>query len=334
MGSDAVFEAMLHQEEYPHVRWEKNEHVLQEDSRKFLISAGCGIHHLVVKDCRKSDEGIYSCFAGSTQTSARLFVEKVEITKKLHGSRRVVQSKDFEMTTETSKSSVTGRWMHNGTEVKSSQRTTITQRGAQHSLKVSGAKLSDAGEYTFKVGSKQTTAEVVVEEVKVTRVFTEMKVHSGDYTAVAGSKFTTCHLNVTSSHIDILKSMDDVEVLENEKTVLEFMISEADILAQWSHNGETVDFGKDERVKYEVDGTKHRLVISKTNFKDSGEYTFNVGGTEMKSFVLCANTGRAEFFSRDARLHRGMRTGSPLQCQSQRKARPRYKVVFQRQRNC
>merc|ERR1712096_228379 len=95
---------------------------------------------------------------------------------KLHGSRRVVQSKDFEMTTETSKSSVTGRWMHNGTEVKSSQRTTITQRGAQHSLKVSGAKLSDAGEYTFKVGSKQTTAEVVVEEVKVTRVFTEMKV--------------------------------------------------------------------------------------------------------------------------------------------------------------
>ena len=41
--------------------------------------------------------------------------------------------------------------------------------------------------------------------------------------------------------------MDDVEVLENEKTVLEFMISEADILAQWSHNGETIDFGKDER---------------------------------------------------------------------------------------
>ena len=43
-------------------------------------------------------------------------------------------------------------------------------------MKVSGAKLSDAGEYTFKVGSKQTTAEVVVEEVKVTRGFTEMKV--------------------------------------------------------------------------------------------------------------------------------------------------------------
>jgi len=445
-GSDAVFEAMLHQEEYPHVRWEKNEHVLQEDSRKFLISAGCGIHHLVVKDCRKSDEGIYSCFAGSTQTSARLFVEKVEITKKLHGSRRVVQSKDFEMTTETSKSSVTGRWMHNGTEVKSSQRTTITQRGAQHSLKVSGAKLSDAGEYTFKVGSKQTTAEVVVEEVKVTRGFTEMKVkethatefqvelsvedsgvctwmkddqivtptsniriskegkvrkleikscgdsdaglykcqvlggvdecaaqlcvspvrftselpksvkcdestrevdiaceiddddvtitwkkdgkeiattggryttfmrgnchvlrvreprkvHSGVYTAVAGSKFTTCHLNVTSSHIDILKSMDDVEVLENEKTVLEFMISEADILAEWSHNGEIIDFGKDKRVKYEVDGTKHRLIISKTNFNDSGEYTFNVGGTEMKSFVY-VQTPEEPSFSQEMR---------------------------------
>ena len=77
-GSDAVFEAMLREEEYPHVRWEKNEHVLQEDRRKFLISnSGCGIHHLVVKDCRKTDEGIYSCFAGSTQTSARLFVESL-----------------------------------------------------------------------------------------------------------------------------------------------------------------------------------------------------------------------------------------------------------------
>ena len=87
-GSDAVFEAMLREEEYPHVRWEKNEHVLQEDRRKFLISnSGCGIHHLVVKDCRKTDEGIYSCFAGSTQTSARLFVESLNFYLKLFGPR-------------------------------------------------------------------------------------------------------------------------------------------------------------------------------------------------------------------------------------------------------
>ena len=39
-----------------------------------------------------------------------------------------------------------------------------------------GATPSDAGEYTFKVGSKQTSMQIHVEEVKVTRGFTEQKV--------------------------------------------------------------------------------------------------------------------------------------------------------------
>ena len=41
--------------------------------------------------------------------------------------------------------------------------------------------------------------------------------------------------------------MEDVEVLENEKTVLEFMISEPDIKAEWSHNGKVIDIRKDKR---------------------------------------------------------------------------------------
>ena len=51
----------------------------------------------------------------------------------------------------------------------------------------------------------------------------------------------------SGSHIDILKSMEDVEVLENETTVLEFMISEPDIVAEWSHNGKAIDINKDKR---------------------------------------------------------------------------------------
>ena len=68
------------------------------------------------------------------------------------------------------------RNLHVKTYKHATTETQITQRGAQHSLKVHGATPGDGGEYTFKVGSKQTSMRVRVEEVKVTRGFTEQRV--------------------------------------------------------------------------------------------------------------------------------------------------------------
>ena len=76
-GDDAEFAVIVAECDYQHVHWEKNESKIVENSNKYEMkkNLSTGDHSLVIKNAQKSDEAIYSCMAGSTQTSARLFVE-------------------------------------------------------------------------------------------------------------------------------------------------------------------------------------------------------------------------------------------------------------------
>merc|ERR1739838_494040 len=389
-----------------------------------------GRHNLIIENCKKSDEAIYGCVAGTEVTSARLYVEKVEIIKKLQAIR-VVQSKEFELSAETSKSSITGQWLKDGREVRSSENVQMNQRGAYHSLKIKNAQPEDTGEYTFKVGCKSTSAKVTVDAVCVTKAITDKKiketrravlecelsvadggmcrwikdgkeiipssnvivskvdkvrrleirhcsdndageykcdvlngvdgcvanlcvspvrfitelpqsvradqstreiditcvldsedietywkkdgkriattggrytsfvkgktpvlrineprrVHSGLYSAVAGSKFTSCNLLIETENVDIMKSQKNIEVIVNHQASLDFTVSKPDLQAKWYKNGQLLDITNDERFKYVVDGTRHSLKFSKTKFDDAGEYEIEIGDTRSTTYI-------------------------------------------------
>ena len=76
-GEDAKFIAVLLNQDYEHVHWERNETTLANKSKKYDIRQDLltGRHNLIIENCKKSDEAIYGCVAGTEVTSARLYVE-------------------------------------------------------------------------------------------------------------------------------------------------------------------------------------------------------------------------------------------------------------------
>lgn len=74
-GDDALFGCVLTYP-LPKITWMKKG-VALEDGEKYRITVSEDklIHKLLIKDCRKSDKGIYSAIAGMTSCSAWLVVK-------------------------------------------------------------------------------------------------------------------------------------------------------------------------------------------------------------------------------------------------------------------
>uniref|UniRef100_H2YNK4 Ig-like domain-containing protein n=1 Tax=Ciona savignyi TaxID=51511 RepID=H2YNK4_CIOSA len=240
-GSDASFTVEVATENISKVRWDRNGVMINCDDVKYSIHSKGNLFTLVVHCVSKKDEAAYSCIAGSAKTSARLYVEAVNITRKLT-EVRAMEHRNVEMTTEVTNSSVSGIWSRDGVTITQSERIQTTHRGKTHQLVITDAQVEDTGSYQFAVGKSTTSAKVVVEAIHLT------------------------------------SRMKDVMVKESQTATFECEVSHPDVPAaacKWTKNGIVIK--PNNMISITVDGCVHRLKINTCSAEDSGEYMFTAG---------------------------------------------------------
>lgn len=69
-----------------------------------------------------------------------------------------------------------------------------------------------------------------------------------------------------------------------ETVVLECEVSKENEIVKWYRKGKLIKPGK--RLRYEIDGKIHRLIINETNLADECEYTGKLGTETTKAAVI------------------------------------------------
>ena len=106
-----------------------------------------------------------------------LYTEQpIEFITKLK-SQEVAEDESVTFKCELSKPAKTVTWLKNGKIVESNEDHDITNVDTQCTLTISKAQVDDSGEYSVKVGDKESTAKLVV---KGEQIFDSMLSLSGD----------------------------------------------------------------------------------------------------------------------------------------------------------
>ncbi|RXN00523.1 Titin [Acipenser ruthenus] len=194
-------------------------------------------HTLSIRNVHFGDAAEYTFAAGSSVTSATLYVEArlIEFRKPIKDIK-VVEKKKATFECEVSEPNVAVQWMKGGQELELSERFRVSTEKFIHRLMISTVHMSDAGEYSV----------------------------------VAGGNMCTAHLTVEGRDIKISEPVEkDIIVFERQRAVVEFEVNEDDTEARWLKDGVEINFQVQERFKYLVIRKTHRMTITETIRSDA-----------------------------------------------------------------
>ena len=81
------------------------------------------------------------------------------------------------------------------------------------------------------------------------------------------------------------KPLEDVSVEKSETVTLTCELSKPNQKVKWLKNGKPLTTKEKNRYKITVDGTKHTLVIPKSELEDAADFTCTVNGTKTEGKV-------------------------------------------------
>ncbi|KAJ8255364.1 hypothetical protein GJAV_G00204040 [Gymnothorax javanicus] len=227
--------------------WLKNG-VEIEMSEKFRIVVQGKLHQLKITNTSREDSAEYTFVCGNDRVSATLTVNAITITSMLKDLK--AQEKDtitFEVTVNYE--GILYKWLKNGMEIRSSDKSQIRARQLTHSLTIKNVHFGDGGEYTFVAGSAKTSANLYIEA----RV------------------------------IEFRKHIKDIKVTEKKRAVFECEVSEPNIHVMWMKDGQELEASN----KYKTTTEKfvHRLLIPTVHVSDAGEYSVVAGSSISKAYL-------------------------------------------------
>ncbi|XP_072667194.1 titin isoform X1 [Canis lupus baileyi] len=230
-------------EPFVKVKWYKDG-VEVHAGDKYRMHSDRKVHFLSILTIDTADAEDYSCVLvedENVKTTAKLIVEGavVEFVKELQDIE-VPESFSGELECVISPENIEGKWYHNGVELKSNGKYTITSRRGRQNLTVKDVTKEDQGEYSFVVDGKKTT----------------------------------CKLKMKPRPIAILQGLSDQKVCEGDIVQLEVKVSLENVEGVWMKDGQEVQ--PSDRVHIVIDKQSHMLLIEDMTKEDAGNYSFTI----------------------------------------------------------
>lgn len=146
------------------VKWFKGEQEITADKRVQIKEDGRK-RKLVIKDCKVTDAGLYSCVSNADKTEAEIIVNYLNrFNKKLKDTTAVEREKlvlDVELQDQTA----SAEWFFNDKPIVANERIEIKNLGGgKHQLLYNKTEMSDEGEITCKSGELTSSCKLTVKK--------------------------------------------------------------------------------------------------------------------------------------------------------------------------
>ncbi|CAL9696167.1 unnamed protein product [Knipowitschia caucasica] len=230
------------------VQWKKSRQPLRASGKYVMKQEGCCVQ-LLIKDLKLEDRGIYTCQAGTSETTAKLTVKELPPFVKELESVTAEEGLSVSLCCQLSKQDVV-LWKKNRLQLRASEKYEMVQDGCFVQLNIKDLELEDGGRYTCQAAGADTTATLTVKEVLP--YFTE--------------------------------DLGNMEGEEGSSTTLQCKVSKCGVSAQWKKQRLPLRAGR--KYKMKQDGYYLQLCISDLKLEDSGSYSCHVGSAETASMLL------------------------------------------------
>ncbi|PSN48991.1 hypothetical protein C0J52_03867 [Blattella germanica] len=146
------------------VTWLKNEEPVKPDKRVQIIKDGRK-RKIVIKDCKVTDAGHYSCSTNADKTECELLVQYMNRFNKKLKDTTVIERDKLILDVELQDQTAPANWFFNGEPVQESERIELKNLGGgKHQLIFKQAELIDSGEFKCESGQLSSSCQVVVKK--------------------------------------------------------------------------------------------------------------------------------------------------------------------------
>ncbi|XP_073769159.1 obscurin-like protein 1 isoform X46 [Danio rerio] len=229
--------------------WQKDGHVLKTNNRLRMTAQG-RVHSLTISGLTLDDTGTYIFSVDNVRSLARLDVKEipVSILKKLDDIRQP-EGSGVTLECELSRHNIDIKWTKNGVQLKPGKNHRIYSMGRKCFLQILKCELGD----------------------------------SGLYVCDAGDATTSCSVDIYERELEILQSLEDLDIQEDQNAVFMCEVSLDDVPGEWFKNGEKIK--PTSTIKIRQEANKHFLLICNVKEEDSGEIKFVAKNVESTAYL-------------------------------------------------
>jgi len=238
----AEFECEVNDEEAT-VQWYREDKKIDINDPKYFCVQDGKKRRLRIANISGKDEGIYKCMVQNKVTSAKLYVAPDVVIKEQLKNLRKVEGEVAKMQCKVKNpKNYPIKWFKNGKEITvPSDKYEVTEEDGRQTLTIKDLKLDDAGDYSCKIGDRETSAKLTVDE---------------------GSRAPSINLDAVPR---------EITVRAGKKVSLEIPYTGyPKPTAKWTKNKSPLE--KDENISMAQTAELCKLQIAKAKRTDAGEY--------------------------------------------------------------
>lgn len=240
----ATFTCQLNKENAP-VKWFRAGLEILPDDKKYKYICDGSRYSLQILDCQMEDMSDYAIVFRGRKSAAELEVEELpaDILKPLQNVT-VYEKQELVLECEFSRPNVEAVWQKGDLDVKyalGTDRFTKKCDGQVYRLTIYEAKLDDAGSYSCTV--------------KTTK--------------------TSCDVKVLERPVEVMKSLEDQEVVEKQKATFVCTLSKPRLKVAWYKGDKKLS--ENDRIQFVQEGKVYKLVINNSQLDDAGMYKIKFG---------------------------------------------------------
>ncbi|PNI13769.1 OBSCN isoform 7, partial [Pan troglodytes] len=206
------------------------------------------MHTLTLSGLRPEDSGLMVFKAEGVHTSARLVVTELPVSFSRPLQDVVTTEKEkVTLECELSRPNVDVRWLKDGVELRAGKTMAIAAQGACRSLTIYRCEFADQGVYVCDAHDAQSSASVKVQ----------------------------------GRNIQIVRPLEDVEVMEKDGATFSCEVSHDEVPGQWFWEGSKLRPTDNVRIRQE--GRTYTLIYRRVLAEDAGEIQFVAKNAESRA---------------------------------------------------
>ncbi|MBZ3888895.1 Obscurin [Sciurus carolinensis] len=214
------------------------------------VAAHGPTHTLTLSELRPQDSGLVAFKAEGVHTSAQLVVTELPVSFSRPLQDVVATQKEkVTLECELSRPNADVRWLKDGVELRSGKTMGIVAQGTCRSLVIYRCEVGDQGVYVCDTGEAQSSAS----------------------------------LKVQGRSVQIVRPLEDVEVMEKEGASFSCEVSHDEVPGQWFREGSKLRPTDTVRIRQE--GRTYTLIYRRVLAEDAGEIKFIAENAESRAHL-------------------------------------------------